>query len=250
MMEPTTMDIKISRLRGASTMDLPPTVLKPSKYNSKMLPPSYYAGGMKPATMDLPPTVLKPSKYNSKMLPPSYYAGGMKPATMDLPPTVLKPSKYNSKMLPPSYYSYYAGVMNPANLDEAFGVDPLNMELDTSYAVDPDDLEFDDEYLEEMDDAYYIDEEDLDYEELEASYGVDAEDLELDEEYVELEEMDNDEVEAQSMDLYSNADIMTLESSVMMPTTMDLTPPTILKPSKYNSKMLPPSHYAGGIKAT
>merc|ERR1719489_274024 len=162
-----------------------------------MLPPSYYAGGMKPATMDLPPTVLKPSKYNSKMLPPSHYAGGMKPATMDLPPTVLKPSKYDSKMLPPSYYSYYAGVMNPANFDEAFGVDPLNMELDTSYAVDPEDLEFDDEYLEEMDD---------------------------------------DEVEAQSMDLYSNADIMTLESSVMMPTTMDLTPPTILKPSKYNSR--------------
>merc|ERR1719376_1092896 len=113
----------------------------------------------------------------------------MKPATMDLPPPVLKPSKYNSKMLPPSYYSYYAGVMNPANFDEAFGVDPLNMELDTSYAVDPEDLEFDDEYLEEMDDTYYIDEEDL----------------ELDEEYVELEEMDNDEVEAQSMDLYSNA---------------------------------------------
>merc|ERR1712070_35674 len=74
---------------------------KPSKYNSKMLPPSHYAGEMQPSTMDLtykktlrmrgastmdlPPTVLKPSKYNSKMLPPSHYAGGMQPSTMDLP---------------------------------------------------------------------------------------------------------------------------------------------------------------------
>merc|ERR1719376_725379 len=200
-----------------ATMDLPPPVLKPSKYNSKMLPPSHYAGGMKPSTMDMPPTVLKPSKYNSKMLPPSYYAGSS---------TVL----YNSKMLPLSYYYYYGSVGKPADFDEGFGVDPLYMELDPSYGVDPEDLEFDDEYLEleELDDAYYIDEEDL--------------------EYVELEEMDNEEIEAQSMDLYSDADIMTLESSVMMPTTMDLTPPTILKPSKYNSKMLPPSHYAGGMK--
>merc|ERR1719376_859566 len=166
----------------------------------------------------MPPTVLKPSKYNSKMLFASYYAGSS---------TVL----YNSKMLPLSYYYYYGSVGKPADFDEGFGVDPLYMELDPSYGVDPEDLEFDDEYLEleELDDAYYIDEEDLDYEELDASYGVDPEDLELDEEYVELEEMDNEEIEAQSMDLYSDADIMTLESSVMMPTTMDLTPPTILK---------------------
>merc|ERR1739838_783863 len=35
----------------------------------------------------------------------------------------------------------------------------------------------------------------------------------------------------------------------MKPTTMDL-PPTVLRPSKINSKMLPPSYYAGGMKPT
>jgi len=54
-------------------------------YNFEHSVQNGHSRGMKPSAMDLPPLVLKPSKYNSKTLTPSYYASGLKPATMNLP---------------------------------------------------------------------------------------------------------------------------------------------------------------------